>query len=633
MVMLSDFTIFKSEDINAYNDAFTDYLKFCFETCCPLEKYFIAPNRLSTPYLKNLRRKKERSYKRRDYDAVKNFSKLIQIEIDHLNKNMATQITSSGRAKDIWSGIRRITQRATTATDMDTDINELNCSFIHKPETVQQAFDQIADFSEDFTTISVDSVLKFINKFRATSSAGSDGLLPLVIKKCRFYLAPIITELLNMSFSNGILPTSWKTVKITPIPKNGPGLHPTKFRPIASSSILLKVAENIILEKIQPQLKLSADQLQFAYKANRSTVDAIATLHHTIAHSIDTGSRHYQCVFLDFSSAFNTIDREKILLKLRDLGALKWCLRWLCDYFRDRFQYSFLHGKKSVPVLNCWGVLQGAVLSPFLFSLYTDSLRLPTDYTLIKYADDFALGHYLNTSDDRRELQTQLQEIAGWSANNDLHLNASKCNSSTFTLRSNDSFSESSLQLGDVMLESTSTVKYLGVTFSSDLTWSTHIANLYKKCLRLSFYIRRLRSIGLPNATITNFVDMCVVPIILYASPIIFAGLLRKDFVILRRAIKIIANSSAINYTCLTSTIVRRHFSACSNLSERILNDNSHPLHIMLSRAQSQSRTRNVFNLIYSRTSMFRRSTLPSLARFLSNREEENRILSISFTS
>lgn len=519
--------------------------------------------------------------------------------------------------------MKDLTQNNKNVSHHETDINALNRSFIHDPDAVQATYNLTADLPDDFISTKSEVVLKYLSQLRAKSSAGPDGLQPIVAKECRWYIAPTLTEILNLSFSSGLLPTSWKTVKITPIPKGDTGSSSMKFRPIASSSILLKVAEKVILDTILPQLNRSSDKLQFAYKKKRSTVDAVATLYHSIAFSIDKGDTRYQCAFLDFSSAFNTIDRRKILLKLRDLGIPTWSLLWLCDYFRNRFQYSSFNGKKSETALNCWGVLQGAVLSPFLFSLYTDSIRLPHESFLIKYADDFALGYPLKKQQRNVMLQNSLNIVAEWSKSNDLRLNLDKCNCCTFSLDHKTPHPDVIVRINDVSLQPCITVKYLGVTFSSDLTWTNHIEVLYKKCLRLSFHIRRLRSIAVPNHIIKKFVDACILPIILYGSPIIFPGLLKKDLVILRRSIKTVSKSSGIDHKCVISVIVGRHFSALQNLCNNILGDSDHPLFPALSSAQAHSSTRSSFKRIFARTSMFRRSPLPSLARFLSNKEAE----------
>jgi hypothetical protein len=385
----------------------------------------------------------------------------------------------------------------------------------------------------------------------------------------------------------------------------------------------MKVAERLFLNEISVQLNSSADSFQFAYKSRRSTTDAIATLYHNITANLDVGSKRFQTIFLDFSSAFNTLNRGKILEKLKELGATQWSLNWLVDYFSNRLQFTKFHGKTSSLSLNSCGVLQGAVLSPFLFNLYTDSLKTSPDTILIKYADDFALGTKINSTADQLRSKENLDNITSWSETNELILNPDKCNCCVFSSIRKDTFSNVPILINDIQLNFLSHVKYLGVTFSSNLTWSLHIEELYRKCLKLSFYIRRLNCIQVPSHVIRRFVDACIIPSILYASPIIFPGLLKKDFVVLKRAIKLVARASGLFYNDLCHAIITRHFSACFNFSQRILDDLSHPLHQTLSNARSVRSTRNNFRLIYSRTEVYRRSTLPYLARILSNENLE----------
>ncbi len=60
------------------------------------------------------------------------------------------------------------------------------------------------------------------------------------------------------------------------------------------------------------------------------------------------------------------------------------------------------------------------------------------------------------------------------------------------------------------------TVKYLGVHFNSNLTWSTHIDFVFIKCRKISFFIRRLRSINVHKPLLWRIVSACAIPIILY---------------------------------------------------------------------------------------------------------------------
>ncbi len=98
-------------------------------------------------------------------------------------------------------------------------------------------------------------------------------------------------------------------------------------------------------------------------------------------------------------------------------------------------------------------------------------------------------------------------------------------------------------------------VKYLGVHFNSNLTWSTHIDSVYTKCLKISFFIRRLRSLNIHKPLLWRLVFACAIPINLYCSPIIFSGLLNKDFASIKKCIRLLSTSSGVAYTHICKTL------------------------------------------------------------------------------
>ena len=135
---------------------------------------------------------------------------------------------------------------------------------------------------------------------------------------------------MNHSLAECILPPEWRQVSITPIPKAvNPASGDIEFRPIANTSSWLKLVEKLVLSKLEPTLSSVDDPLQFAYKPNRATVDAVATLAHKLYSALDSGKRAVNGVFLDFSSAFNTIPRSKLLSNLSEDGVEGWIVRWL----------------------------------------------------------------------------------------------------------------------------------------------------------------------------------------------------------------------------------------------------------------------------------------------------------------
>ena len=160
------------------------------------------------------------------------------------------------------------------------------------------------------------------------------------------------------------------------------------------------------------------------------------------------------------------------------------------------------------------------MLSPFLFNYYTSSLRSPNDVTLIKYADDLTLCHACKTNGDSQQLGQAVTEVLEWSSENGLILNASKCISITFSLRADyDTPEISSLH------NFASSSRFLGVIFNSRLSWSDRLDAVFGKCRRLCFLVRRFRRLGLRSSRIKTFVHACIIPLIVYCSPVIFPGL------------------------------------------------------------------------------------------------------------
>ncbi len=152
---------------------------------------------------------------------------------------------------------------------------------------------------------------------------------------------------------------------------------------------------------------------------------------------------------------------------------------------------------------------------------------------------------------------------------------------------------------GDTLSEAESTT-YLGVTFSNIAKWTVHDEDIFRKCVRLSFFVKKLRRLSTPNEFIRKFGEACALLIILYCSPAIFPGLLKRDFALLKRSIKLISQVSCLNFSYLTNLICERHIKASSDFAERILGDHQHPLHDDLSKARSHASTGSRFKLLSS---------------------------------
>ena len=98
-------------------------------------------------------------------------------------------------------------------------------------------------------------------------SQSPDNIPAYFLKQVCFTLVDILTHLFNLSLSNGVIPNQWKQAIITPIYKKGSCDHPLNYRPVSLTSVMCRILENIIADKIVEHLinnnLLSASQFGF----------------------------------------------------------------------------------------------------------------------------------------------------------------------------------------------------------------------------------------------------------------------------------------------------------------------------------------------------------------------------------
>ena len=141
--------------------------------------------------------------------------------------------------------------------------------------------------------------------------------------------------------------------------------------------------ERLFNDYITSTLPDTLDPLQFAYRPNRSTDDAIAiTLHTALPHQVFLLS-NIRMLFIDYSSAFDPIVPSKLVIKLEILGIDPALCNWVCP------QVVRVGNNISTLLILNTGSPQGCVLSPLLYSLFTyDCVAMHASNSIITFADD-----------------------------------------------------------------------------------------------------------------------------------------------------------------------------------------------------------------------------------------------------
>jgi len=135
------------------------------------------------------------------------------------------------------------------------------------------------------------------------------------------------------------------------VPKKTTISSPNDFRPVALTPVMMKCFERLVKHHITSMLSPKLDPSQFAYQPNSFTEDAISSaLHLSLAH-LEEKNTNVQMLFLDFSSAFNTIVPQRLVEKLGPLGFSTPLCNWVLDFLTDRPQ-SVCVGRNTSSVIT-----------------------------------------------------------------------------------------------------------------------------------------------------------------------------------------------------------------------------------------------------------------------------------------
>lgn len=385
-----------------------------------------------------------------------------------------------------------------------------------------QATLQDCHLNKDVTvqSFSYDEVASVFISLNPSKAPGDDGIPGKVLTKCYPNLTNILTIIFNMSLSQSKYPLLWKRSKLIPVPKSKHPSSVSDFRPVALTSIISKCYEKLILSRIRLLLPSTLDRYQFGYKEGFSTVDALCTTIHEICSHLDKKSSNaVRCMFLDFSSAFNTISPVRLVQKmLYDYRLPASICKLIFDFMINRTQYVVTNKTKSTISTTNVGSPQGCILSPFLFCLYTNDLKSQlNDVKIIKYADDTLIIGKIADNNCESYMHT-LQWVEDWCQENCLILNANKTKELIFDFAKNSRRWEM-VKINGKEIERASSIKYLGCEIDERLTFKNRSETTIKKAKSRRHMVYKLYEFNVEKRFISTAYNAFVRSVIMYALP------------------------------------------------------------------------------------------------------------------
>ncbi len=177
-------------------------------------------------------------------------------------------------------------------------------------------------------------------------------------------------------------------------------------------------------------------------------------------------------MFLDLKKAFNTVDAETLLFKLKCLGINNTEQAWFLNYLLDRVQCVSFSGATSQECYVSCGVPQGSILGPLLFVIYINDFTKSINLCkVVLHADDtIVLFAHKDPDIKKHTLETDLESAQHWFNCNKLNLNVSKCKWMMFgTIQRLRHAKATDLFIGGNPLEKVQNYKYLSMWLDVNL--------------------------------------------------------------------------------------------------------------------------------------------------------------------
>ena len=197
--------------------------------------------------------------------------------------------------------------------------------------------------------------------------------------------------------------------------------------------------------------------------------------------------KHSDCIYLDYAKAFDKVDHELLIHKLKCYGIRGKLLEWIKSFLSGRTQYVALNGIHSYKSEVKSGVPQGTVLGPLLFLIFINDInRCIKDSLISSFADDTRIKKAISSTTDVHKLQADLNNTVTWSIENNMVLHEDKfeyINHSTGESKLIQELPFTSefyqyLTPNGSTIYPTDRVRDLGVLISSDLSWSPYITSI-----------------------------------------------------------------------------------------------------------------------------------------------------------
>ncbi|XP_055863995.1 uncharacterized protein LOC106080210 isoform X1 [Biomphalaria glabrata] len=519
----TDWSLFKetTSNLEEWVDAVTNYIKFCENMCVSTKSIKIYPNNKPwvTAKIKREIIKKKRAFMSGDGQTRKIAQRNLNVVLEEGRRNYRTKLEDSINTSDMrqaWGIMNKMAgaqvkfKNNLATRDEKTLANELNdfyCRFDTKDFNYLR-LKALEDVNVNnclelaITKEQVCNIFKNVNPMKA---GGPDGIKGRILKECAEQLAEPFQDIFSTSLLNHEIPPVWKSSIIVPVPKVSKPKEMNDYRPVSLTSIVSKCLEKLVKMFLLNDLCNKLDPLQFAYQKGKGVDDAILNILNCVYKHLDLPNTYVRLLFMDFSSAFNTIQLHLLIEKMKALQISPYIILWANEFLTQRAQRVRVNNVVSNERIANTGAPQGAVTSPLWFILYTNDFQSDSSCcSFTKFADDAALLALLSESSDVNEYFKELEHIGEYCRDNFLLLNVKKTKEMIIDFR-RDKKGNDIVSVAGETIEIVQTFKYLGTILDNKLNFTANTDYISKKGQQRLRLLRKLSSFNVSEKALAMF--------------------------------------------------------------------------------------------------------------------------------
>lgn len=403
---------------------------------------------------------------------------------------------------------------------------------LDNPKENEISIDELfSDPNACFTQINItdEDVVSAIKSTKINSAAGPDSIPPIVLHNCAESLTTPLKNIFQKSLENCDIPKSWKEAFITPIfKKKGNKNDPSMYRPVSLTSQLVKLLERIVRIYMVQFIELNSilPDSQHGFRPSRSANSQLLEQNENIIDALDNHC-NLDIVMLDYAKAFDKINISKLLFKLKSIGIGGKIGKWLGNFLLNRTQRITNDGYLSSESAVLSGVPQGTILGPILFLIFISDIGdTLTTSKMSSYADDSKVYAKIQSPEDSKNLQLDLNRIYTWTEKNLMLFNSDKFE--VLKVGKNQNLKNEIYKNPDNKdIPEISVAKDIGVYFNTKGDFSDHIKIKFNKAKQMAGYILRSFILRTPAPMMLLFKSL-VIPHLEYCC-ILWNPHLQKD--------------------------------------------------------------------------------------------------------